>query len=219
MEDEADDLYAEREDLGKARRAAELWSARLAQTPTDFEAAWKLSRARYWLGHHDTQNLRRGHLEAGIADARKAIALRENLPDGHFWLAANMGALAESFGVRQGLKYRKPIREALERVLALDPAYLGGAADRALGRWYFKVPALFGGSNDKSIEHLRRSFVYNPNSTVGHYFLAETLLDMDAVAEARAALQKVLDAPTDPDWAPEDREWKARARALIAKLR
>ena len=32
-------------------------------------------------------------------------------------------------------------------------------------------------------------------------------------ADARAELQKVIDAPVDPDWAPEDREFKAKAQA------
>ena len=67
------------------------------------------------------------------------------------WLAANMGALAESFGLRQGLKYRGAIKDELLAVLRIDPAFQQGSADRALGRWYFKVPGLFGGSNRRSI--------------------------------------------------------------------
>ena len=49
-----------------------------------------------------------------------------------------MGALAESFGLRDGLKYRKPVKEELETVLRLDPAFMDGSADRVLGRWYFR---------------------------------------------------------------------------------
>ena len=123
-----------------------------------------------------------------------------------------MGALAESFGMSQGIKYRKPIRESLETVLRLDPAFQQGSADRALGRWYFKVPGLFGGSNQKSEEHLRKSLTYNPNSTASWFFLAETLDRHGPQGRsARQALQKVLDAPFDPDWTPEDREWKAES--------
>ena len=33
---------------------------------------------------------------------------------------------------------------------------------------------------------------------------------MGRKADARAALQKVIDVPIDAEWAPEDREWKAR---------
>lgn len=217
--DDPDVLYADRENLASARRALQMWEARMAAAPSDFEAAWKAARARYWLGNHDSPATRRAHLEAGVEAGRVAAQLDGGRPEGHFWTAANMGALAESFGLRQGLKYRKPIREALERALATDPAYLGGAADRALGRWYFKVPGLFGGSNQKSVEHLQRSLTYKADSTVTRYFLAETLLDMDNTDAARAELQKVLDAPFDPEWAPEDREWKSKARVLIQKVR
>jgi tetratricopeptide (TPR) repeat protein len=130
-----------------------------------------------------------------------------------------MGSLAESFGLRQGLKYRGDIKRELEAVLRIDPAYQKGSADRALGRWYFKVPGLFGGSNKKSEEHLRRALTYNPNSTITHYFLAETLLDEGKKEEARAELQKVIDAPLDPDWAPEDRDYKSQAQRLLLKVR
>jgi hypothetical protein len=130
-----------------------------------------------------------------------------------------MGALAESFGLRQGIKYRGPIKDELETVRRLDPAFQQGSADRALGRWYHKVPRLFGGSDRLSEEHLRRSLKYDPNSTASHYFLAETLLDMDRDAEAREELQKVIDAPINPDWEPEDREFKDKARKLLESLK
>ena len=130
-----------------------------------------------------------------------------------------MGALAESFGLRQGLKYRSEIKNELESVLRIDPAFQQGSADRALGRWYLKVPGLFGGSQKKSEEHLRKSLTYNPNSTASLYFLAETLIAMNRKDDARATLEKVLAVPIDPDWAPEDREFKAKAQRLIGTLR
>ena len=188
------------------RRPREIWAARLAANPKDFESAYKLAQARYWLGTNGLPEAeRKAALEAGIAAARTAIALDPKRPEGHFWLAANMGALAESFGMRQGIKYRGQIREALETMLKLDPAFLQGSADRALGRWYYKVPGLFGGSNKKSEEHLRKSLTYNPNSIISHLFLAETLVDMGRKDEARKELQAAIDAPLDPDWTPEDR--------------
>jgi hypothetical protein len=214
-----DALYARRDDLPSARAAAAIWSDRLRKNPKDFDAAWKLARARYWLGGHAPAGERKALLESGIAAARAAAAMDPKRPQGHFWIAANMGALAESFGLRQGLKYRGSIRDALLLVLKIDPAYQQGSADRALGRWYFKVPGLFGGSSRKSEEHLRRSLTYGPQSTISHFFLAETLLGMDRKAEAMQELQQVLDAPADPEWAPEDREYKIRAQHLLQSLR
>jgi tetratricopeptide (TPR) repeat protein len=216
--EDPDALYAQRQNPSSARRAVELWSDELARHPDDFETAWKLARGRYWLGEHGPEADRKRELERGIEAARVAIKLQPNRPDGHFWLAANMGALAESHGIRAGLKYRKPIKEALETVLGIDPGYQQGSADRALGRWYYKVPRLFGGSNQKSEQHLRKSLTYAPNSTVSHFFLAETLLDEDRKAEARAELEKVLELPLDPQWAPEDEYWKQEARTLLTKL-
>ncbi len=150
--------------------------------------------------------------------ARAAIAAAPSRPEGHFWLAANMGALAESFGLRQGIKYRGEIKRELEIVLQMDPAFLQGSADRALGRWYNRVPGLFGGSDKKSEEHLRKALTYNPNSTATLFFLAETLLDEGKKDEARATLQKIAAVPLDPNWAPEDRDFKQRAQRLLAQL-
>ena len=218
--EDPDALYRDRENLTSARHAAALWAARLAANPRDFDAAYKLARARYWLGTNGLpEPERKAALESGITAARAAIAVDANRPEGHFWLAANMGALAESFGLRQGIRYRGAIKDALLTTLQIDPGYLDGSADRALGRWYFKVPRLFGGDNKKSEQHLRKSLTYNPNSVISRVFLAETLADHGRVAEARTEAQSAIDAPLDPDWAPEDRRFKEEAKRLLARLR
>ena len=215
-----DALYRNREKLASASQAADIWATRLAGDPKDFESAWKLARARYWLGTNGLPPAqRRAALEGGIEAGRTAVALQPNRPEGHFWIAANMGALAESFGLRQGIRYRGQIRDELETVLKIDPAFLHGSADRAIGRWYYKVPGLFGGSKKKSEEHLRKALAYNPQSVITRLFLAETLIELDRPAEARTELEAALAAPEDPEWAPEDRKFKEQARALLAKLR
>ncbi len=219
MAQTADALYADRANLASARAAAAAWSDELARNTQAFDAAWKLARLDYWLGGHVPEAEQRRTFETGIEAGRKAIALKPDRPEGHFWMAANMGGLAESFGLRQGLKYRKPIKDALETVLRMDPAFQQGSADRALGRWYFKVPGLFGGSNKQAEAHLRKSLQYNATSTVTHFFLAEVLVDEERKSEARAELQAVLDAPLDPAWTPEDQEFKAKARRLLAALK
>jgi tetratricopeptide (TPR) repeat protein len=211
-------LYKQRESIPMAQRAEAIWAGRLAKDPKDVASAWKLARARYWLGTHAPATSGKAYLESGIAAARAAIAPAPNRPEGHFWLAANMGALAESFGLRQGLKYRGDIRNELETVLRLDPAFQQGSADRALGRWYFKVPGLFGGSLRKSEEHLRKSLTYDPNSAASLYFLAETLVGEGKKPDARIVLQQLLAAPLDPDWIPEDSEFKLKGRQLYRKL-
>jgi hypothetical protein len=216
-EDDPDVLYRERANMARAQAAAAIWDARATADPRNFEPAWKLARAMYWLGGHDAPDARRKALEGGVDAGRRASTIEPQRPEGYFWMAANMGALAESYGVRQGLKYRGPIKEALETVLRLDPAFQHGSADRALGRWYFKVPGLFGGSKKESEAHLRKSLTYDPNSTASHFFLAETLFDAGRKADAIAELKAVIAAPIDPEWEPEDREFKQQAAERLAK--
>jgi len=177
-----------------------------------------LARADYWIGGHVLAAEARAIYENGIAAGRAAVAVETNRPEGHFWIAANMGAMAESFGVRQGIKYRTAIKDELETVLRIDPAFQQGSADRALGMWYFKVPRLFGGSHKDAEAHLRASLRYNPNSTASHFFLAQVLLDDGRKNDAAAELKSVIDAPTDPDWAPEDREFQTKARTLLTQV-
>jgi len=214
-----DRLYADREHLQSALDAAAVWESRVKTNPKDFESAWKLARTCYWLGGHVAEDTRRAQYERGIEAGRQASVLQIARPEGYFWMAANMGAMAESFGLRAGIKYRTPVRTALETVLMLDPGFQQGSADRALGRWYLKVPRLFGGSKDESVEHLKRSLTYDRASTASHYFLAETYLEMDRRDEARQEAQKVLDLPVNPNWVPEDREFKQKAKTLLERLR
>lgn len=149
----------------------------------------------------------------------QAAALQPGRPEGHFWAAANMGALAESFGVMQGLKYRGRIKDELQKVLSMDPAWQQGSADRALGVWYLRVPGLFGGSRTRAREHLQRALAHNPQSTVTLYYLAEVARADGKKDDARRLFQQVIDSPLDPEWAPEDRSFKVKAAEALKKLR
>lgn len=212
-------MYANRANPASAAQAARLWKSALERNPQNFEAAWKLARVAYWLGGHAPQAERRRHLEIGIEAARTAIAIEPTRPEGHFWLAADMGTLAESFGLRAGLRYRAPVKQELETVLRLDRSFMEGSADRVLGRWYFRVPRLLGGSMKRAEEHLRASLTFDDQNTISHFFLAEVLIEENRTTEARAELQKVIDAPLRAEWAPEDQDYKAKARALLGRLR
>ena len=215
-----DALYAERESLPQAAQAEAIWAdaagAGSARLRVGLEAG---ARAVLAGRTRRPEAERKARLEAGIAAGRAAVALQPDRPEGHFWIAANMGALAESFGLRQGLKYRGAIKDEILAVLRLDPDLPGAAPPTARsGAGTTRCPGLFGGSKEKSEEHLRRSLTYAPQSTASLFFLAETLLAQGRRAEGIAALHGVTDAPLDPAWAPEDREFKAKARQKLQEL-
>lgn len=214
-----DELYAQREDIASAKRAAELWTARFA-AGADFDTAWKLARVCQFLGSFGPEPERRDALDRGVKAGEQAIALQPDKPDGHFWLAANMGTLAESFGVINGLKYRGAIRDELQKVIALAPGWQSGSAETALGQWYATVPGLFGGNRTKGVELLRQALTYNPDSAQALYSLAEILAhDGKTRDEAKAMLEQVLILPIDPEWVMEDRAVRTKAAALLEKLK
>ena len=213
--DNPDALYRSRENRESATRAADLWEA---DASTSFQSAWKLARVCYWLGTHGPHEGRRPALERGVKAGENAVRLAAGQAEGHFWLAATMGALAESFGLMQGLKYRGRIKDELERVIAIDPAWQEGAAESALGQWYSRVPRLLGGSHKKAAEHLRRAIAINPQSRVALSYLADLLIDDGRKDEARTLLQRVIDAPIDPEWAPEDQDFTVQAVARLKQL-
>jgi tetratricopeptide (TPR) repeat protein len=216
--DQADRLYARRTDLASALQAAGLWSAALERNPRDYETLSKLARADYWLGGHVAERERESRFDDGVSRSRLAISLDDKRPDGYFWLAANLGGLSE-LSARAGLKHRTTIKQNLETVLRIDPAFLHGSPDRALGRFYMKVPRLLGGNKKQAEVHLRASLTYSPNSSASHFFLAELCADQGRRQEARTEAQDVLDLMDDPQWEPEAIEFKAKARALLATLK
>ena len=48
--------------------------------------------------------------------------------------------------------------------------------------------------------------------------LVEVLLERGKREEGRAMLQRTLDAPLDPDWTPEDEDFKRKTRARLGEL-
>lgn len=214
-----DALYRDREHLASAAEAARVWEGRLRAEPRDYEAAWKLARARHWLGDHEAAAARAGEYERGISAGRAAVAAAPDRPEGHFWLGANMGALAQTGGLTAGLRYRTPIRREFEAVLRLDRGFDQGAGLCALSNYYLRVPSLFGGSKTRAETLARECVAADPQSTLAHYFLAEALVALDRKPEARSELQRVLDVPLQPGYEPEGREWKSRAAAFLARLR
>jgi thioredoxin-like negative regulator of GroEL len=215
--DDPDRLFSRR-DASSVAKAAAIWKGRLAAQPTDAEAAWKLSRALYWGAANatETREARRAVLQDGVAVARRAIAIAPSRPEGHFWMAANMGLLAEVFGRREGLRYHDDIKKALDAVIAADPAFLHGSAQRALGRWYATVPGMFGGNKTLGEQHLRRALDYKRDSAITMVLLAELLIETGRRDEARPLLEAAASAPDDPEWAPEDGRFRDRARTLLA---
>jgi tetratricopeptide (TPR) repeat protein len=215
---QGDALYAERGDYAKAKEARTKYENALAAGEDAYEANWKLSRVCYWIGDHTgAKDLKKTVLLAGVEYAKKAIELNPGKPDGHFWLGVNYGVYGEAKGILKSLALVKPIKEAMRRVLELDPAYDRGGADRVLGRVYHELPGFAGGSEKTSLEHLLKAVEYGPRVGLNLIYLADTYISLDRVEDARKALETVLTMEPLSDLLPETAEERQQASERLEK--
>src|ERR1051326_4112251 len=148
---EGEPLYEGREDMNKARLA--VTTLRQAHTADygNYEAAWKLSRAAFYVADRTDNDTERENMFREGTDAGKAAAaLQPNKPDGHFWLGANYGGTA-AHSTLSNLSSFRDIKNEMETVLKLDESYQGYSAYLGLGRLYLGAPKVLGGDVSKAI--------------------------------------------------------------------
>jgi hypothetical protein len=105
----------------------------------------------------------------------------------------------------------------MNKAIAIDGSYEKGGAYCVLGRLYFKVPGLFGGSNKKSRLNLEKCRQMAPKNSVNLLFLAETYWDTHEKKLAIQALEELVNMEPDPDWIPETKKDKLAGQKLLKK--
>jgi len=211
-----DELYDQRTDIAKAKEALAFYQDALVQNEDAFGAYWRMARVEYWIGDHaESKDEKKQAFQMGIYHAKKAIALKPDRAEGHYWLGVNYGSYGEAKGVLASLSYVGPIKDEMKQVLAIDPAFEYGGADQLLGRLYYELPGLFGGDKKKSLEHLLKSKELGPRVGLTRIFLADTYLAQGEVEKAREELQAVLDIEPYPSLIPETAQEKEMARKKL----
>jgi tetratricopeptide (TPR) repeat protein len=215
---EADRFYAERGDPAKARMA--VTALRQARTADygNFEAAWKLSRADYYLGSHTTDDEAEDLFREGIETGKIAIQLNGARPEGHFWLGANYGGSAQR-STLAGLASVEDIRREMETVIKLDENFQGGSAYLALGQLYLDAPRALGGDTAKAIDYLQKGLRIAPNNSVMRLHLAEAYHSAGRDADARKQIEELMAMKPDPDYLPEHQDALEKAKKLQEKLK
>ena len=215
---EADALYDAREDLTKARVAvAALRQARTADYG-NYEAAWKLARAGFYVGEHtDNDSERDDMYREGIDAGKVAVQLQPNKPEGHFWLGANYGGSAAHSTIAN-LSSFQDIKGEMDTVLKLDESYQGYSVYLGLGRLYLQAPRILGGDTSKAIEYLEKGVKLNPKNTLMRFHLAEAYETAHRDAEAKKQLETLMAMKPDPQYAPEHEDAVRKAKKLLEKI-
>lgn len=115
----------------------------------------------------------------------------------------------------------KAARASLEKALAIDPDALQGSAYTSLGALYDRVPGwpIGFGDSDKADELLRKALRLNPEGIDSNYFWGDHLYRQGHYVEARAALQKALQAPPRPGRELADQGRRGEIDALLKTIK
>jgi tetratricopeptide (TPR) repeat protein len=213
---QADEICSGMKDLAAAEKALEMYRKALGEAENKFDPYWKIARVHYYIGKHTkSKKDKKIIFSQGIYYGDKAIALESERPEGWYWRAVNQGVYGEAKGVLKSLSLVKPIKKAMNKVIEIDRSFEDGGADRVLGRVFFKVPGIAGGSKKKSLEHLLKSKELGPEDPLTRVYLADTYLALKEVDKAKEELNYVLSMESDPRWMSGMDEVKEEAKVLL----
>jgi len=163
------------------------------------------SRAYYWKGVHVASNDDKMTVhDLGVKAAEKAKAINADYAEAYYFAGINLGRWGEAKGVLASLSRKGELENYMNQALShptrddqpgksLD----GNGADRVLGRLYFKLPGIFGGSHDKSVFHLKRAVGAAKDLALNIVYYAETLSSGNASEKALA--KQLLDEMLSKD--------------------
>ena len=215
---EAEPLYEGREDMTRARVAVTALRQAHSADYGNYEAAWKLARAAYYVGDRtDNDSERDDMFREGTEAGKAAVQLQPAKPEGHFWLGANYGGEA-AHSTLSNLSSFQDIKREMEAVLKIDESYQGYSAYVGLGRLYLQAPRVLGGDVSKAIEYLEKGIKLNPNNTVMRLYLAQAFEISRQNAEAKKQIDAIMTITPDPKYAAEHKDAVEKAKKLLAKI-
>jgi tetratricopeptide (TPR) repeat protein len=100
------------------------YSQALAQyqlAPTNADAQWKMARAYICQADISPLNKQKALYYKAVDAARQCIKINEKNSNGHTWLGAALGNIANYEGSKTKVKLCTTIKQELERALALNP--------------------------------------------------------------------------------------------------
>jgi TRAP transporter TatT component family protein len=216
---QADQLYAQREDLGKLRQAVALLRQARIEDYGSFDAAWKLSRAAYNLGDRTSDDRERDNsFREGEEAGKAAVKLDDSKAEGHFWLGANYGGNAKH-STLASLSSVDDIRTQMETVLKIDESFQAGSAYMVLGQLYLEAPRVLGGDIEKATGYLEKGLKFGQTNALLRLRLAEAYHRANRDGEARKQIAYLTTMKVDPNYAAEYNQAIEEAKKLEASMK
>lgn len=189
-------------------------------------AAWALGEACFWRGEFAAKDEERAALaEEGIVICRALTIRAPTVPEGHYYLAMNLGQLARTKWF-DALGIVKQLERGLELASGMNPRLDHAGPDRCLGLLYRDAPGwpISLGSKAKARPHLLRAVELAPDFPENHLVLLETWVmwrekkalqrDLNTLAEL---LPKARQQFRGEEWAAYWDDWDRRWEEVQAK--
>ena len=196
------------------------------------------ARALYWKGAHTANSHDRMEIhEQGRLKAEKATQIDEGYADSYYFYGINLARWAEANGVIASLSRKGELMKAMNDAIEheVKPAVGseemvpgtridGNGPNRVLGRLYFKLPGLFGGSQSESLRHLKKAYDEAKNVALNSVYYAETLnggdrSERELAKKILADLLKENPATYNADRTPETFEEFELAKQLLDQIK
>jgi len=215
---QADQFYAQREDLTRLQQGIVLLREAITADPRNYDAAWRLAKFNYYLATHTDGSVRDQAFRAGIEAGKTAVQLQGDKPEGHFWLGANYGGSLES-GTIAGLATVEDVRREMETVLKINEGYQDGSAYMVLGLVDLKAPKIVGGDPQRAVTEMEKGLRFGGTNAFLRLHLAEAYQAVGRSADARQQLNAILSMTPDPNYLPELKEAQTQARQMLDKMK
>lgn len=215
---EADALFAQRSDLDKLREAVAMIESLRNPSARSFEVEWKFSKYSLFLGRRlEAESQKEAIFEKGRAAGLIASRMEPQRPEGFFWYGANLGELSKLSPVTVGIKSVDDIREAMNKVIELQPDYQAASAYDALAQVELAT-RIYGGKAEKAVEYLEKGLSISPNNAKIKADLAEVYLSVRRKEDARKQIGEVLKMEPPPDYIVEHNEAVEKAKRIQKKI-
>ena len=192
---DSDKLLTRGEDPESDKKALAIFESSLLANNTNYDFLWRMARAAYYVG--DFSKLEKDKLKAfkrGEAAAQKAVLLKADGVEGHFWLGANYGGQAEIVGALTGIKTVRKIRKEMETVVKLNPAFEYGNAFLALGEIDRNLPAIAGGDKKRAIVTFEKGIKLAPENLDLKLTLVKAYQEAKRPDDAKRLLEEIVKA-------------------------
>jgi tetratricopeptide (TPR) repeat protein len=211
----AEQLFAQRADLEKLREAIRVIGAVRDPNKRDYDVEWTYARYNYFLGRHtDNDSEAEKSFTQGKDAAKIAANMRPDRPEGHFWYGANLGELCKRSPVTVGIRNVDDVRDAMKKVIAVDPGYQGASAYDVLGQIELST-RMKDGTAEKAVEYLQKALEIEKENSGIYVHLAQAYLALNKDAEAKRQLDHVMKMIPSAEYEPEHRESVAEAKKLL----